>query len=110
MGKTKKQKTSIKPKNQNYLENVWFEAYVCFFLVFLEFFVFFGYDFEKTKKNSIFFWFLKELLLEIRQKTKKNSGLFWFFAWIFSYNFLIINLSKKPKKPWFFFSFLKVMT
>ena len=59
MGKTKNQKTSRKPKNQNFSEKVWSEVHVCFFLVFLEFFlVFFGHDLEKTKKLKVFlvFW------------------------------------------------------
>ena len=59
-GKTKNQKTSRKPKkpnNQNFSENVWSEAHVCFFLVFLDFFGFFGHDLEKIKKTQGFFWF-----------------------------------------------------
>ena len=52
-----------KPKNQNFSENVWSEAHVCFFLVFLEFFlVFFGHDLEKTKKTQGFFGFLDKLM------------------------------------------------
>ena len=74
--KTKKNK---KPKNQNFSENVWSEAHVCFFLVFLEFFCFFfGHDLEKIKKTQGFFGFLKELLIEVRQKTKKTQVFFWF--------------------------------
>ena len=67
-----------KTKKQNFSENVWSEAHVCFFLVFLEFFCFFGHDLEKTKKTQGFFGLLKELLLEIRQKTKKTQVFFGF--------------------------------
>ena len=69
-----------KPKNQNFSENVWSEAHVWFFLVFLEFFLFFfGHDIEKTKKTQGFFVFLEELLLEVSQKTKKLRSflVFW---------------------------------
>ena len=77
--KPKNLEKTKKPKNQNFSENVWSEAHVWSFLVFLEFFlVFFGHDLEKTKKTQGFFDCLKELLLEVSQKTKKNSGLFWF--------------------------------
>ena len=38
--KPKKLEKTKKPKNQNFSENVWSEAHVCFFLVFLEFFWF----------------------------------------------------------------------
>ena len=82
MGKTKKQKTSIKPKNQKaktFQRMFGLRLMFFFFLVFLEFFCFFlGHDLEKAKKTQGFLFFLKELLLEVRQKTKKNSGLFWF--------------------------------
>ena len=45
-------KRTKKPKNQNFSENVWCEAHVWFFWVFLEFFlVFFGHDLEKLKKK-----------------------------------------------------------
>ena len=67
-----------KPKKQNFSENVWSEAHVWFFVVFLEFFCFFGHDLEKTKKTQGFLGFLKELLLEVRQKTKKTQVFFWF--------------------------------
>ena len=47
-----------KPKNQNFLEKIWSEAHVWFFLGFLEFFlVFFGHDLEKTKKTQGFLVF-----------------------------------------------------
>ena len=79
--KTKKQKTSRKPKNpktKTFQRMFGLRFMFFFFLVFLEFFlVFFGHDLEKTKKTQGFFGFLKELLLEVRQTTKKNSGLFW---------------------------------
>ena len=65
MGRTKKQKTSIKPKkpkNQNFSENVWSEAHVWFSLVFLEFFGFFLVMTLKKLKNSRFFWFFEGTL------------------------------------------------
>ena len=55
MGKTKNLEKTKKPKNQNFSENVWSEAHVCFFLVLPRFFVFFGHDLEKTKKTQGFF-------------------------------------------------------
>ena len=77
--KTKNQKTSRKPKNQNFSENVWFEAHVFFFGFPRVFLFFFGHDLEKTKKTQGFFGFLKELLLEVSQKTKKTRSflVFW---------------------------------
>ena len=77
--KTKNQKTSRKPKNQNFSENVWSEAHVCFFLVFLEFFWFcLVMTLKKLKNSSFFFGFLEELLLEVSQETKKNQVFFGF--------------------------------
>ena len=48
-----------KPKNQNFSENVWFEAHVWFFLVFLEFFfgVFLVMTLKKLKKLKFFGFF-----------------------------------------------------
>ena len=77
--KTKNQKTSRKPKNQNFSENVWSEAHVWFFWFSSSFFCFFGHDLEKTKKTQgFFFGFLEELLLEVSQKTKKTQVFFGF--------------------------------
>ena len=48
-----------KPKNQNFLEKVWSETHVWFFLVFLEFFWFFlVMTLKKLKKRKVFlvFW------------------------------------------------------
>ena len=43
-----------KTKNQNFSENVWSEAHVCFFFWFSSIFlVFFGHDLEKTKKIKV---------------------------------------------------------
>ena len=59
MGKTKKPRETKKPKNQNFSENVWSEAHVWFFLVFLEFFWFFlVMTLKKPKKLKVFlvFW------------------------------------------------------
>ena len=65
MGKTKKQKTSIKPKNQNFSEDVWSEAHVWVFFGFPRvFFGFFGHDLEKTKKTQGFFCFLDKLMVK----------------------------------------------
>jgi len=69
-------------------------------LVFLEFFVFFGHDLEKTKKTRGFFGFLKELLLEVRQKTKKLR-FFWVFGQIFRRHVKTIH-AKNQKRPEFF--------
>ena len=67
-----------KPKNQNFSENVWSEAHVCFFLVFLEFFVFFGHDIEKTKKTQGFFVFLDKWMVKELWDTKKTQVFFVF--------------------------------
>ena len=129
--KPKNLEKTKKPKNQNFSENVWSEAHVWFFLVFLEFFWFFlVMTLKKLKKLKVFFGFLKKLLLEVKPKNQKNSSLFWFFGQMFRrhvktihaknqkrpefflvfHKSLTINLSKKPKKPWVFFRFFKVMT
>ena len=77
--KPKNLEKTKKPKNQNFSENVWSEAHVCFFLVFLEFFCFFlVMTLKKLKKTQGFFGFLKELLLEVSQKTKKTQVFFGF--------------------------------
>ena len=68
-----------------------------FFWFSLSFFVFFWFRFLKTKKNIVFFGFLKEVLLEVRQKNKKTQGFFGFFmdcSYMYSK-----HLTKKPKKP-----------
>ena len=75
--KTKKNK---KPKKQNFSENVWSEAHVCFFCFPRVFLVFFGHDLEKIKKTQGFLGFLKELLIEVRQKTKKTQVFFGFWT------------------------------
>ena len=104
--KTKNLEKTKKPKNQNFSENVWSEAHVWFFLVFLEFFLFFfGHDPEKTKETQGFFGFLKKLLLEVRQKNQKNSGLFFVFGQISRRHVTTIH-AKKQKRPEFFFGFL----
>ena len=65
MGETKNLEKTKKPKNQNFSENVWSEAHVCFFLVLPRFFfVFFGHDLEKTKKTQGFFGFLDKLMVK----------------------------------------------
>ena len=81
--KTKNLDKTKKPKKQNFSENVWSAAHVCFFWFSSSFFVFFGHDLEKTKKTRGFFGFLKELLLEVRQKTKKTQVFFLVFGPIF---------------------------
>ena len=103
--KTKNQKTSRKPKNQNFSENVWSEAHVWFFLVFLEFFLFFfGHDLEKTKKTQGFFGFFGGTLTSSKPKNQKNSGLFWFFGQIFRRHVKTIH-AKNQKRPEFFWFF-----
>ena len=64
MGKTKNLEKTKKPKNQNFSENVWSEAHVCFFWFCLVFLFFFGHDLEKTKKPQGFFVFLDKLMVE----------------------------------------------
>ena len=103
--KPKNLEKTKKPKNQNFSENVWSEAHVWFFLVFLEFFWFFlVMTLKKLKKTQGFFGFLKELLLEVSQKTKKDSGLFWFFGQIFRRHVKTIH-AKNQKRPEFFWFF-----
>ena len=78
--KPKNLEKTKKPKNQNFSENVWSEAHVWFFLVFLEFFWFFlVMTLKKLKKLKVFFGFLEELLLEVSQKTKKKLWSFLVF-------------------------------
>ena len=55
MGKTKNLEKTKKPKNQNFSENVWSEAHVCFFLVLPCFFL--VMTLKKLKKLKVFFWF-----------------------------------------------------
>ena len=69
-----------------------------FFLVFLEFFVFFWFRFLKT-----FFVFLKEALVEVRQKTKQTQGFFVFLVRCLEE--MYEESMKKPKKPWVFLLF-----
>ena len=77
--KPKNLEKTKKPKNQNFSENVWSEAHVWFFLVFLEFFWFFlVMTLKKLKKTQGFFGFLEELLLEVSQKAKKTQVFFGF--------------------------------
>ena len=79
--KTKNLDKTKKPKNQNFSENVWSEAHVCFFWFSSSFFGFFwSWPCEKTKKTQGFFGFLKELLLEVGQKTKKTQVFFGFWT------------------------------
>ena len=55
-----------------------------FFWFSLSFFGFFWFRFLKTKKKTlVFFGFLKEVLLEVRQKNKKKLKVFWFFGQMF---------------------------
>ena len=77
--KPKNLEKTKKPKNQNFSENVWSEAHVCFFLFSSSFLVFFGHDLEKTKKTQGFFGFLEKLLLEVSQKTQKKLRSFLVF-------------------------------
>ena len=93
-----------KPKNQNFSENVWSEAHVWFLLVFLEFFVFFGHDLEKTKKTQGFFGFLDKLMVKELWNTKKIQVFFWFFAWIVAT--CLLKICPKTKKDLSFFGFL----
>ena len=87
-----------KPKNQNFLEKFWFQVKRCFFLVFLEFFLFFWFRFLKTQKTlGFFFGFLKEVFVEERQKTKKTQGFFVFLVRCLEY--MYEQAMKKPKKP-----------
>ena len=81
-GKPKNLDKTKKTKKPKLFENVWSEAHVCFFLVFLEFFwFFFCHDLEKTEKTQgFFFGFLKELLVEVRQETKKTQVFFGFWT------------------------------
>ena len=60
------------------------------------FLVFFAHDLEKTKKTQVFFGFLKELLLEVRQKTKKTQVFFGFLHGLLLDVFFISV--QKPKK------------
>ena len=66
--KTKNLDKTKKPKNQNFSENVWSEAHVWFFLVFLEFFGFFlVMTLKKLKKTQGFFLgggFLDKLMVK----------------------------------------------
>ena len=99
MGKTKHLEKTKKPKNQNFSENVWSEAHVCFFLVLPSFFLVFLVMTLKKLKNSRFFCFFDKLMVKDLWKTKKNSGLFCFFCMDCFY-MSSKNLSKKPKKTW----------
>ena len=93
-----------KPKNQNFSENVWSEAHVCFFVGFPRVFLFFfGHDLEKTEKIQGFFGFLEELLLEVSQKTKKLRS-FLVFGQIFRRHVKTIH-AKNQKRPEFFWFF-----
>ena len=103
-GKPKNLEKTKKPKNQNFSENVWSEAHVCFFLVSHRCFLFlFGHDLEKTKKTQGFLVFWINWWLKNCEKTK-NSGFFVFFAWIVV-TCLPKNLSKNQKRPEFFLFF-----
>ena len=105
--KTKKQKTSRKPKNQ---KTKTFQRMFGLRLMFgfvrfsSSFLFFFGHDPEITKETQGFFGFLKKLLLEVRQKTK-NSGLFLVFGQISRRHVTTIH-AKEQKRPEFFFGFL----
>ena len=57
-------KNSRKPKNQNFSENVWSEAHVCFFLVLPTFFPFFFLDLENTKKKTKLLFFLDNMMVK----------------------------------------------
>ena len=100
-GKPKNIEKTKKPKNQNFSENVWSEVHVCFFLVFLGFFWFFGHDLEKTKKTRFF----EGRLL----KTQKKLRSFLVFC-MDGFYMSSENLSKNQKKPEFFcfFALLQV--
>ena len=99
LGKTKK------TKNQNFSENVWSEAHVCFFFVLPSFFVFLVLTLKKLKKIRFFLvfwinWWLKNCEKQKKlkvffgfslhsqketkatniQKPKKNLEFFWFFT------------------------------
>ena len=97
------QKTSRKPKNQNFSKNVWLRL-MFVFLVLPSFFVFFGLDLEKTKKHSSFFlvfwikWWLKNC-----EKPKKLKGSFGFWVFVALVSFWLRN--EKPKKHWVFWFF-----
>ena len=69
-----------------------------FFFVSLEFFLFFWFRFLKTKKKPwVFFGFLKDVLLEVRQKKQKNLEFFVFLVRCLEY--MYEQSMKKPKKP-----------
>ena len=56
MGKTKNLEKTKKPKKQNFSENVWSEAHVCFFFGFPRvFLVFLAMTLKKLKKLKVFF-------------------------------------------------------
>ena len=118
-----------KPKNQNFLEKVWSETHVWFFLVFLEFFWFFlVMTLKKLKKLKVFLVFWINWLLKTCKKPKKlrsflvfcmdcfymssknlsknqkRPEFFWFFA------LLQVRVPSKNQKNLEFFSFFKVMT
>ena len=76
------QKTSRKPKKtkkQNFSENVWSEAHVCFFGVLPSFLFFLGLDLEKTKTTQGFLVFWIKWWLKNCEK-QKNSRFFWFLG------------------------------
>ena len=104
MGKTKNLEKTKKPKNQNFSENVWFEAHVCFFLVFLEFFCFFlVMTLKKLEKLKVFLVFWINWWLKTCEKPKKLRSFLFFCMDCFYMSSK--NLSKKPKKTWVFWFF-----
>ena len=99
--KPKNLEKTKKPKNQNFSENVWSEAHVWFFLVFLEFFWFLLVMTLKKLKNLKVFCFFGGTLTWSKPKNQKNSGLFWFFGQIFRTHIKTIH-AKNQKRPEFF--------
>ena len=109
--KTKKQKTSRKPKNQKaktFQRMFGLRLMFGFFGFSSSFFGFFGHYLEKTKKTQGFFGFLKELLLEVRQKTKKLRS-FLVFGQIFRRHVTTTH-AKNQKRPEFFLVFHNSLT
>ena len=80
-----------------------------FFLVFLEFFLFFfGHDLEKTKKIQGFFGFLDKLMVKELWKTQKNLKPKKFRFFLFFLGIVVTCLLKicpKTKKTWVFLVF-----
>ena len=73
--KNTKQTQNQKPKNQNFEETFWFSLKKCFFLIFILFFLALKC---KSRKNIVFFCFLKVYGWRKSPNTKKTSSFFAF--------------------------------